>query len=175
LPDFVQEKVDEEFKFYSGIGEIEELARSAEKSGEAAKLQLPMGSDIARIMNAQTEHGHQIISIYWAISPVSLRGIGDRIRTNLVQLVAELRASMPEDGVLPTAEAASNALQVVVTGKRAKVNINNAQTSGPGNANVAVNTSQDESGFWTTSRRIAAVIVGIATVAGAVFAGIQVL
>lgn len=174
LPDFVQEKVDEEFKFYSGIGEIEELARSAEKTDEPAKLQLPMGGDIARIMTSESGSGQQVISIYWSVSPVSLRAICDQIRTSLVQLVAELRASMPDDEALPSAEAASNALQVVVTGKRSKVSINNAQASGAGQASISAHPMQDEPGFWTTSRRIAAVIVGIATIAGAVFAGIQV-
>jgi hypothetical protein len=94
LPDVVQEKVGEEFHFYSGVGEIEELARSAERADEPAKLQLPRGGDVVRLMNAEIGPGQQILSVYWAVSPVSLRGLCDQIRTSLVQLVAEIRLQL---------------------------------------------------------------------------------
>jgi AbiTii-like protein len=174
LPDFVQENISEEVRFYSGVGEIEELARSAERSDEPAKLQLPMGGDVARLMNADFGPGQQIVSVYWAVSPVSLRGLCDQIRTNLVQLVAEIRVAIPNGAEVPTPEAADNAINVIVHGKRAKVKVAAAQASGGSYAMLTSEDSGAESGPWTTSRRIGAASVGVATIAAAIFAGIEV-
>ena len=173
LPDFVQEKVDEEFKFYSGIGEIEELIRSAEQSEEPAKLQLPMGGDIARIMTGESGRGQQIISIYWAISPVALRAICDQVRTSLVQLVAELRAVTPKGQEIPSSEAATQAVNVVLHGKRSHVVINAPQAVEGSTASVTNDAGPEESEFWTRSRRIGAFVVGLASIAGAVAAILQ--
>lgn len=174
LPGIVQEKVGEEFRFYSGVSEIEELVRSAEQSEEPAKLQLPGGGDVARLMNAEFGPGQQILSVYWAVSPVSLRGLCDQIRTSLVQLVAEIKVAIPKGGAVPTPEAADNAINVVINGKRARVNVAAAQASGDSGTVLASQAPTEEFGFWTTSRRIGAAIVGIATIAAAVFAGIEV-
>ncbi len=177
LPDFVQEKVKEEFKFYNGIGELEELVRSSEKSGEPVKLQLPMGADIARIMNQESvASGQTILTIYWSISAVTVRGVIDQVRTGLVQLVAELRAGLPADQSVPSPEAAAQAVQVAVTGKRSNVTVTTAQASNGGQANVTANEPEpSESGFWTRSRRIGAFFVGAATVVAAVIAVIEFL
>jgi hypothetical protein len=43
-------------------------------------------------------------SVYWAVSPSSIRGVLDQIRTTLASLVAELAARMPEDDELPVDE-----------------------------------------------------------------------
>ena len=94
LPDFVQEHVREEVELRDGVGAIEALAKHAEEDGGKAKLSLPMGGDIARVMNADLS-GQRILSIYWAVSPVAIRGVLDQIRTSLTILVAELRATMP--------------------------------------------------------------------------------
>lgn len=143
--------------FYSGIGEIEELMRSAEQSGEPAELQLPMGGDIARLMTGESGQGQQVISIYWAISPVALRPICDQVRTSLVQLVAELRAVTPKGQEIPSSEAAAQAINVVLRGERSNVVINVPQATGGGTASVVAGGSgPEESRFWTRSRRIGA-------------------
>lgn len=177
LPDFVQEKIREEFEFRSGIGELEELVRSSERSGEPVKLQLPMGADIARIMSQESAaSGQTILTVYWSISPVSVRGVIDQVRTSLVQLVAELKAGMPDDQDIPSSEAATQAVHVAVTGKRSRVNVTAAQASNGGQANVTANEpAPPESGFWTRSRRIGAFLAGTATVIVAVIAVIEFL
>jgi hypothetical protein len=177
LPDFVQETIGERFEFRSGVGEVEELVRSCERSGEPAKLQLPGGSEVARLMTQESGDSSQsILAIYWSISPVAIRGVTDQVRTSLVQLVAELRAGMPDDQSLPSAEAAAHAVQVAVTGKRSNVTVTAAQAGNGGQANVTANEpAPPESGFWTRSRRIGAFFVGAATVVGAVIAVIEFL
>jgi AbiTii len=172
LPDFVQETVKEEFKFGSGVGELEELARHAETSGEAAKLQLPMGGDLVRLMNSERGDPSQVIlAVYWSISPVTIRGILDQVRTILVQLVAELRAAMSEEQSVPTSEAASQAIAVAVYGKRSQVTINAPQAHQGSTATVeAAPVPPKGSALWTWARRGGAFIAGLATVAAAVFA-----
>ncbi len=53
LPEFVQEKVQERVEFRDGAGAIEALVQRAEARGEAVKISLPMGGEIAQLMSAQ--------------------------------------------------------------------------------------------------------------------------
>lgn len=175
LPDFVQEKVHERVELREGAGAIEALVKRAEASGEAVKLSLPMGGDIARIMNADMQ-GQQILSIYWAVAPAAVRGVLDQIRTALALLVAELRANMPVDKHVPSTAAANQAVQLVVTGKRHNISVNTAQAEGDATSAtvMAPEPKEPDSPFWTRSRRIGAFIVGVATIVGAVAAVIAI-
>ena len=175
LPDFVQEHVREEVELRDGVGAIEALAKHAEEDGGKAKLSVPMGGDIARVMNADLS-GQRILSIYWAVSPVAIRGVLDQIRTSLTILVAELRATMPADAEMPSAQAADNAVSLIVSGKRHTITVNTAQaTANEAAATVTAPQPPVEPGFWTRSRRIGAFVVGVATIIGAVAAVIAIL
>jgi len=175
LPDFVQEHVREEVELRDGVGAIEALAKHAEEDGGKAKLSLPMGGDIARVMTADLA-GQRILSVYWAVSPVAIRGVLDQIRTLLTMLVAELRATMPADATVPSAEAADNAVTLIVSGKRHTITVNTAQATQAGaSASVTAQPPRLVHGFWTRSRRIGAFVVGVATIVGAVAAVIAIL
>lgn len=172
LPDFVRDTIKERVEIREGVGQIEELAKRDE-----IKLGLPLGSDLARLMTA--EHagpGQHIDRMYWSVSPVAVRGTLDQVRTALVKLVAELRATIPEGQDVPSTAAANQAMNFVITGKRAKVSVNAAQASGEGAAasTTASTEGGSESGFWTTSRRLGGAVVGLATIAAAIFAAIEV-
>lgn len=177
LPDFVADKISETLKMRQGVGELEELVRHGRQTGGAVKLGIPGGAEVVRLMNAQMTDPYQSIErIYWAVSPTAINAILDQVRNYLVQLVAEMRAMSPgEDKV--RAEVATQAVNVVVKGMgRKTVTVNTAQTSGsdsPAMAKVEP-AEEPDSPFWTTSRRIGAAVVGVATIAGAVFAAIQV-
>jgi hypothetical protein len=174
LPDFVRKHVREEVELRDGVGAIEPLAKHAQEDGGKAKLSLPMGGEIARVMNADLS-GQRILSIYWAVSPVAIRGVLDQIRTSLTMLVAELRATMPADATVPSAEAADNAVSLIVSGKRHTITVNTAQAAGTGvSASVAAPQPSLEHGFWTRFRRIGAFMVGVATIVGAVAAVIAI-
>jgi hypothetical protein len=132
------------------------------------------GADLVRLMNADSGNPYrQIESLYWDVSHAAIRGVLDQIRTALTQLVAELRAASDDEGV-PSADAADQAVQVVVTGKRSKVNVTTTQASGTG-VNATTSAPQpgtSDSRFWTRTRT-GAFVVGLATVAAAVFAAIE--
>jgi hypothetical protein len=171
LPDFVRDKISESVDLRDGVGAIEEIVRDAERRGDAVKLSLPMGNDIARYMSAGMQ-GQQILAVYWSVASAAVRGVLDQIRTALTLLVAELRANTPDEAELPSPQVADQAVQFVVTGKRHRINVNTAQASGAGaSANVTVEPPAVEtSTFWTRSRRIGAFVVGLATIAGAIAA-----
>jgi hypothetical protein len=173
LPDFAREHISNELPLTQGVGELENLAKQPE-----IRLAPPGASDLALYMNTQGNtgpYGH-INSIYWQVSPSAINGVLDQIRTSLTQLVAELRATMPADEAIPSADEANQAVNVVVSGKRSKVQVTTAQTSGEGaRADARAEESADEPGFWTLWRKIGAFAVGVATIAGTAFAAIEVL
>lgn len=170
LPDFAREHISNEVKLTDGVGMLEDLAQQAQ-----IKLAPPRASDLALYMNAQSDNPwRHINSIYWAVSPSAVRGVLDQIRTALTQLVAELRANMPADDDLPSAEAADQAVNVVVTGERSQVSVTTAQATGNATATAADVDGEPSAGqFWTTWRKAGAFIVGLATVAAAVVAIVE--
>lgn len=173
LPDFVRGVITEEVELRQGVGEIEALLEYPE-----IKLQPAGAADLAMYMNSQSgDRFRHVQAIYWHVSKPSVRGVLDQVRTTLTQLVAELRATTPTTQPVPTAEAATQAVNVVLKGMgRKTVTVTAAQSSAPDSkaANKVVGPPEPESGFWTTSRRIGAAIVGLAGIAAAVFAGIEV-
>jgi hypothetical protein len=171
LPEFVREHISEQVKLRDGVGGIEALARQPE-----IRLCPPRASDLARYMNASGGRPDQhIISLYWAVSPATVQGVLDRIRTALTQLVAELRANMAgAEEEIPSTEAANQALNVVVTGRRSRVSVTAAQASGSSTATTS--PGQEPPGrFWTRWRKLGAFAAGLATVVAAVVAVAQAL
>jgi len=175
LPDFVQERITNRVEFRQGVGEIEALIAQAEHKEGVIRIGVPMGSEIARYMNVDLQSEYSSIErIYWVVVPAAVRGVTDQVRTVLTQLVAEIRAAMPRHESLPSSDAVHQAIQVAVHGKRARVNVTSAQATGDASASIeATRVDAHESEFWTRGRRIGAFIVGLAGVAGAVFAAIQ--
>jgi AbiTii len=167
IPEFARDRINEQLELRDGVGNLEALVKRDE-----IKLQPPMASDLVRLMNHESENPYQhIVSLYWGVSPAALHGVLDQIRTALTQLVGELRANVPEHDAVPSADAVNQAVNVVVTGKRSRVNVTAAQASGPeATATSTVETAPppEESGFWTRWRKIGAFIVGAASVAGVV-------
>jgi hypothetical protein len=175
LPDGIAEHINEEVQIRSGIGELEALAKHYESTNESAHLSLPGGADIVRLMNYEIgDRFQRVMEIYWAVSGPALQGIIDGVRTALAELIAELLAGMPEDQDVPSAELTNQAVNVAVSGKKSRVTVAAAQSSGGGVSNVTPAAREDvESPFWTTARKIGAVLVGIATVLATVVAVLQ--
>lgn len=170
LPDFAREHIRKELTLRAGIGEIEALLKNDKI------MPLPAGaSDIARYMNESSDNPYQrITSIYWSVSHSAIHGVLDQVRTSLTQLAAELRATMGDEDAVPSAQATTAALSVVVTGKRSRVNV--AAATAPG-ASARAATSElsgaEATGFWTRWRKVGAFVVGLASVAATVIAVIE--
>lgn len=167
LPDFVHDQIDEAFTFRNGIGEIEAMIEQAMGAERGLKLSLPMAADLGHVMDQASGNPFQHINaLYWSISPVALRGIVDRVKTTLAELVAEMRAGMAPDETVPSAQLTDQAVNIAVNGNRSRVSVNTAQST---NGGISTTSSLDDTGgsaFWTRSKRIAAFVAGTASIVG---------
>jgi hypothetical protein len=124
LPDFVAEKVKESVTLRFPVAEIEVLAQSK----EPVRLTLPMGADLARLLHLewQLDRFQQVTALYWTVAPSSVRGVVDRVRTSLTELVAEIRAGLGDDDDGPSAELTNQALNIAVHGDDARITVTQA-------------------------------------------------
>lgn len=178
LPDVVAEHVGEDVRLGTGIGGIEALIHQAESADDhSLKLSLPGGAEITRMMNGMNgDRSRRVTDVYWSVSAASLRGVTDQVRTVLTELVAELRAGMADGDEAPSAEVANQAVSVAVHGSKSRITVTSAQASAGSVATIdAEGSAPQEPGSWTRSRRIGAMIVGLATIAGAVAAVLAII
>jgi len=168
LPDFLREKTSEQYTLLEGIGKLEDMAARADTSENGAvNLSFPAASETAFLMDNQFGNPSQrITALYWSVSGVALHGVVDQVRTTLAELVAEMRAGTPSSLMLPTARVANQAVNVAVHGKNHRVTVQPGQASGGSSVDFKIDDDEQDSPFWTTSRRVAAFVAGLASIAG---------
>jgi AbiTii len=119
-------------------------------------------------MNAKRQGNGQIDRLYWGVSPTTLAGVVDQVRTTLTAMAAEMRATMPEGTEVPPPDVANNAYHVAVEGsKRTTVNFA-AATDGS-----TVTTTDPERRSWSSMKVAWVVLGGLVTIAGVLFALMQ--
>lgn len=162
LPDFARDAIKEECPLRMGVAALEALLARRE---EYVHLGPPGASDLVLYMNHQNSNQFEHIErLYWSISKTVIRAVLDRIRTTLVELVAEMRAGMHEDVDIPNAELASQAVNVAVHGKGHRVTVTTAQ-SGPDGGDQAIGpTKEGKAQNWKRWAKIGGFIVGLATI-----------
>jgi AbiTii len=172
LPKIAHDVVEDEVPLSYGIGEIEALIRQADTRGGFLELGPPGGAELARLMTHEIgDPSRYVERLYWSVSAASLRGVVDAVRTSLIELVAELRAGMAPGEHAPSPELAEQALQVAVHGNKNRITLSSAIADHGGTATAMPTSGEgDEPGFWTTSRRIGALVVGLAAIVTAVAA-----
>ncbi|NYD40066.1 hypothetical protein [Nocardioides panaciterrulae] len=169
LPEFARESIKQEAAITQGVAEIERLAATQE---EVIRIQHSAMPDLVTYMNSQQDDVHvngTILAMYWKVTPSALYGILDTIRTNLVALVAEMRAAGVDD--VPPAEVANQAVQVVVhNAKRSQITVNANQASGGvgGSQEITTPPSAEHASLPGWVRGPWAVVLGLATIAGGV-------
>lgn len=168
FPEEVREHITNDVPFFQGIGEIEAMAR--QEKGTHIKLGLPGERYIASLLDRESGNPYQhITQIYWSVAVAAIDGLVDQVRTRLAEFLGELRASTPP-GAEPSLESVDSALTVVVTGKRNHVQV--AQAADQGHSSVEA-AKDDDSPFWTLSRRIWATVLGLATLFGTTLTVLQ--
>jgi len=144
------------------------MLERARADGGSIKLTIPMSQEVAMLWNQEVENPYQHVgAIYFSLSAPALSGVLDRVRTTIVELVAEMRAGTPTDAEAPSGAVADHAVDVVVHGRSARINVTSASASGDGARTVLATPSPPEHSRW---RRVGAFVVGIATVVAAVVA-----
>lgn len=174
LPEFVRDHVDEMFTFRDGIGQLEALIRRSRDEEGVVHLSLPSAPELAQYMNQKIGDEFQAITaLYWSVDVAALEGIVDQVRTTLAELVAEMRAGVPDDTEVPSGAVADQAVNVAVNGDRSTVTITAAQASGGSEATLTTRASEDGRsvpGWWTRSRIVGAGAAGLASILGLAFA-----
>ena len=171
IPQFARDEIGQEVKLTQGVGELEKLAEQSD-----IRMQHPGMPTLVDYMNSRGDVVNGVIHrMYWFVSPNSIHGAVDAIRTTLVSLVAELRAAGVED--LPTAAAADQAVNVVVhNAKRSTIHVNANQASGESTADQshAVHGSDEEekrmlpawvTGPWGFAVGLFTIVAGVAGLA----------
>lgn len=97
LPDFARDDLSTELRFGQGVGQIESLL--ARDPSEAVLLAPTMAAELAAVMSR--DPARQVLRLYWAVHPSALEGVLDQVRTRLVELVGELRATMTQGSRTP--------------------------------------------------------------------------
>jgi hypothetical protein len=92
---------------------------------------VPLNGPIAEIESSEPpgEQYQQVTAVYWSVSHVTLEGVLDQVRTRLVELVAEMRAGMPDEADVPSSAVADNAVSVVIHGDKSRVSVTSASAS----------------------------------------------
>ena len=160
LPDVAQDVISEELKLAHGIGDLQALVRNAERAGKTAVKMGPDGSaDLVKLMNYERQgSGQTIMALYWDVSTARIEGVLDQIRTTLIRLVSEMRATISDEASIPSSEQAAQAVNVVFHGgKRHHINVTAAQADSGATANIKSATEREESG-WTKTATIWTII-----------------
>ncbi|MFC0431076.1 hypothetical protein [Kutzneria buriramensis] len=143
-----------------GVGELEAMA-----TREELHLSTPWDGWLIDLLSNYIDEYSRISAIYWDVSPVVLRGVLVRIRTALAQLVAELIALTPPDQSIPNQAAADAAIQFVVTGKRATINLTTQHAEG-GSTNTVTTAGAGGTAIGSQSAGDNATVVGSQAVHG---------
>ena len=98
------------------ISEIRDMARTT----GSLRLTPPWGAEVAQYMNANG-YSNGIYSIYWAAHPGVVNSIAERVRTDLIRLVNEMRPGLEDGQDLPSSDTASQAVNVVINGDNNRV------------------------------------------------------
>jgi hypothetical protein len=174
LPEGVFKNISEEVRFNEPIKELEEHATSPDDLRITYSNSQSTAQYLTQKKQEQDPAGFRntvIASIFWSVSPATLRGVIDQVRTALVVLVAELREKEENISNL-SAEQTDEALQQAVPG----VHIQNSpgtiitmnQGAGGGITNTVNSGSEPRNGrFWPVTGWTLAFIAGaIGTYAG---------
>ena len=129
LPDFARDVVTRDLNLRRPITELRDMVESAGRNGKTIKLAPPSAADLVRYLNQSGKYGSVITKLYWQVSPVTVNGVVDRVCTDIIGLVSEIRAGMNRDEKVPSPDLASQAFNVVVHGDRNRVHVKNTQTS----------------------------------------------
>jgi hypothetical protein len=166
LPEGIRERFPKEIELSHSLPELIALTKGSKGSLRFAP---PMSGELLLWMNSQAEYGTGIQSIYWQVHSSAIEGVVEVVRTRLIGLIAEIRAGLEPNEEIPSSELTEQAVNVVIRGRGNRVSV----AQGAEQSDVVVDESR--SGEQTSrGRKTFLTVVGLAGIAAAIFAGIQV-
>jgi hypothetical protein len=169
IPADMRDALMGDLEFRQPISELVDLHREA-RSDRGARLAPPGMSYVVTIINANVAANMRVERVYWAVSAIPLARTIEAVRTNLIELVAEMRAGTPGGAELPSGAVADQAVKVVVKGLANRVVYNSVEGGVAGDVTTTIGgtTSTGITAPEPKSRRVGWWIVAAATVVAAV-------
>lgn len=132
-----------------GIGMLEELAS---QGTDMHRLSPPWASVMADTLNQHNmAPNSRVAQVYWSVSNASIRGILVRVRAALADRVAELIPVTPQDQDVPDKQAATQAIQLNITGKRPTIHFGDKRAG-----DAVTHSSGDQYNFGGVTGNVAA-------------------
>ncbi|MGD0985468.1 MAG: hypothetical protein ABSA65_16900 [Acidimicrobiales bacterium] len=167
LPEPARELIKEEVALRGPIAELTDLVAERRRAGAVSvDLGIPGGASLAVLVNSDIRAGgdsyRTVERVYRRVAITAIVGVIDTVHTNLVELVAEMRAGLGKGSDLPDKDLADRAVNIVINGDRNRVEVANAVADTGGIASVASAAQESK------SRRIMFWVAGGATVIAAI-------
>jgi hypothetical protein len=145
LPQPARDVMQEIVELRSPIAELIDVVAEARRSGEGdVKFSIPGGTELAVLMNADLRSRgsmtQRVERVYKRSSATALVGVIDSVLTNLVELVAEIRAGLTSGTEVPGKALTDRAFNIVINGQGNRIEVGAQQTVITDSTNVAVNS-----------------------------------
>lgn len=128
LPTGIGEHLSEEIEMRHSFPVLQNLVDSAKRAKEAIHLSPPGAAEVAALMNAAGS-SHQVTNLYWVVSASTVRGITERVCTDLIAMVSEMRAGLVSGQEFPSADLVTQAVNIVITGDSNRVSLGDVDQS----------------------------------------------
>ena len=120
LPEFAREHISEEIEIRDSVPTLQNMADSAERTNETIRVSPHGAAEIANYMSAQ-QPGMQVMRLYWNLDPSAVRAITERVCTDVIAMVSEIKAGIEPGQEFPSREVVTQAIDVVVNGNHNRV------------------------------------------------------
>lgn len=168
LPEFARDDISEDLELLHSIPELQDMARDAERDRDPIRLVPAGAAELIAYMNASGSYSIRIDQFYWQVAPTTIKSVLERVCTDIVDLIGEMRSGMTMDQEWPSPDLASQAFNVAVTGTGNRVVVKNVRQSDYDASTDETPTHKNlRAAFWIAG--IVGAIIGVATVALQVF------
>jgi hypothetical protein len=160
LPDIARDFIKEEVALHGPIAELTDAIKAARNRGDDhTNFAIPGGSALTVLTNHDLRvkgvQFHTIERIYLKAAVTSLVGVVDTVQTNLVELVAELRAGVGTGHSIPDKDLTDRAVNIVIHGDKNRVDVAHAVADPNGMAEIHASPERGSRSktimFWTAS------------------------
>lgn len=120
--------VREIVELHQGIGELEELAQTAEGS---VRFSIPAASLLVAEINRYADVSRrEVLTVYYSVTTAAIRGIVERVKAALAELIGEILIESPTEDEGRLKDIVDHAVTYIITGDRASVSISSVGSAG---------------------------------------------
>lgn len=151
LPVAVQEEASEGLPLAKPISEVRDLALSPQPFSPEPIW----GAEAVKEMKTRGR-----FNLYWAVPLETLKGVVDRVRTDLIRLVNEMRSGMDNNQDFPSSATAAQAVNVVINVDNNRLALRDIrQTAQSSTAEKSRKRKMLEMAYWVAGAALAVVAI----------------